>query len=92
MKYLKLFSVLIILTIAMVAINATHDKQGFEQAILKKNWSNVHKILNTKLLCSKMKNRSELRIIKAHACLALNKNNKSLIYFFSASSKKCLER
>lgn len=60
-----------------------------EAAVLSEDWKKVNTLLD------KVDTQTEdpvLRLIKGHACLALNRNNESLCLFLSASSDNDLEK
>lgn len=62
--------------------------QSVERAILAENWGEVVNLLgpDDSLVSSPV-----ARLIKAHACLALNRNNESLCLFLSVSSEEDLK-
>jgi tetratricopeptide (TPR) repeat protein len=60
------------------------NKKEMIDALLKGNWTDVNKLLNNVTI----KTTSSIdRLIKAHACLALNNNNESLCLFYNSSNE-----
>jgi len=57
---------------------------ALEEAILTENWEKVIRLLPEEM---EPNLPAPFRLVKAHACLATNRNNKSLCLFLSASSE-----
>ena len=74
----------------IVVAELTHlMDQEVEKAILAEEWSKVADLLDSD---DSLTSASVARLIKGHACLALNRNNESLELFLNASSAEDLER
>ncbi len=86
---LKTLISLILIFIPIITFASERDLKNVESILVKQEWNKVSEILksvNTKT------NSPVLRLIKAHADLALNKNNESLCLFLSVISEEELKR
>jgi tetratricopeptide (TPR) repeat protein len=89
--FLTLLWLIILFVLQFTIVNATSiapvDKT-VEDAILAENWTKVASLLDS---VNPQTPPPVLRLIKGHACLALNRNNESLCLFLSASSENDLK-
>lgn len=80
---LLVFGLIILQTTIVNAQSTVVVNKGVKDAILAEDWSKVADLLDQ---VDAQSSSPVLRVIKGHACLALNKNNESLCMFLSASS------
>lgn len=89
--------VVLLITALLTALPATAAAQtvsikAVEAAVLQEQWEQVAKLLESVSDDVKKSPNPVLRLIKGHACLALNRNNESLCLFLSVTGPDDLEK